>query len=379
MENQAVSTQKASALKIPDAVPTGESLSSKSIDWREEFRAAAGFLRDHWALLGLTGLVLSVVAMHSYLVQEAIPLGIASQEIITSLPMLFILVVIAVVSLGGSIMLPTAVMVGRHKEFSQSLLDEVLRQAGDAKERQRAARMRLLAWWTFGLVTPSVLVVLILQWDGWQSNPMGYFVLLPLATLLFMGSVVVVVSRTVPDTWRQHVQKRWGVILSCGFAQMVVVVSLSAILETRFFSSATPKFFFLLLLVMVLLALVQAAFAWIVRDLIQGPGVLMRAMGTAGFVMFTVCMLPPLNHFLVGYVMQSSATGGRGCTVFTWKEKADVLKGLKQYGQGPQSVPLRVPMAIPGIYFVRPWDGSWSTDIALVSVTDVAKASKCSR
>lgn len=372
-----MSSQQIPAIPIPGTVPADPNPQPKSIEWRDEFRAAGAFLRDHWALLGFTVLALSAVAMHSYLVKEAIPLGIASQEIITSLPMMFILIVMAVVSLVGSLMLPTAVLVGRHKELAQSLLDEILQRAGEAPNKRRRAKLRLLGWWAAGLAVPSILVMLMLQWDWWQSYALGYFFLLVVATVLFTAGVVVALSGVAQGTWRQHVRKRWAVILSCGFIQMVVGVSMSAILESRFLRSDTSEFFAVLLLMTALLALVQVMFAGIVRDITQGPGGLMRAMGIAGILMFVVCMLPPLNHFFVGYVMQSSATGGRGCTVFTWKEKADVLPGLKQGGQGPQSVPLRVPMAIPGTYFVRPWDGSWGKDIAQVPAADVAKASNC--
>jgi len=372
-----VPSQQIPATQTPGAVSADGNPQPKSIEWRDEFRAAGTFLRDHWALLGFIGLTLSAVAMHSYLVKEAIPLGIASQEIITSLPMLFILIVMAVVSMVGSLMLPTAVLVGRHKELAQNVLDEMLQRAGEVQTSHYVARLRLLGWWALGPAVPSMLVMLMLQWDWWQSHALGYFLPLVVATGLFTGGVVVAVSRVVPDTWRQHLRKRWAIILSCGFVQMFVGVSLGAVLETRFFSSDTGEFFVALAFVMALLAVMQVVFAWVVRDVTQGPGVLMRAMGIAGFLMFAVCMLPPLNHFFVGYVMQSSATGGRGCTVFTWKEKADVLSGLKQGGQGTLSVPLRIPMAIPGTYFVRPWDGSWGSDIAPVPAADVAKASNC--
>ncbi|CAM3527417.1 hypothetical protein BOSP111201_10260 [Bordetella sputigena] len=365
-------------IETPNSLSADGSFTPRNINWREEFSVAGGFLRDHWALLGVAGLVLSAVAMQGYLIQEAIPLSIVSQEVVACLPVLFILIVMAVVSLGGAIMFPTAVLVGRQNEASPSVLDEILRRAGHAKRRQQWARVRLLAWWILGLVVPSGLVAWMFQLPV-LSNAASFLLVAVSAVILFAAGAIAVVWVTLPHTWHQHVKKRWGTFLLCGFFQMMFTMSLATIWATRFFSGQTAKLFMLFVGAMAVLGIVQMTIAWATWEVARGPRVILRAMSMAGVVMSAVCLMPPFSHFLVGYVMQSSATGGRGCTVFTWTSTADVLDDLRQDGRGARSVKLQIPMATPTVYFVRPWDGTWNKDVAPISLGNVAKVSGCAK
>lgn len=154
------------------------------------------------------------------------------------------------------------------------------------------------------------------------------------------------------------------------------MINLGAIVESNV-SADLAELFGFLIIAMLLLSIFQMVIAWSIWDFARKPRPIIRAGGIAGIVILVVCIMPPLNQVFVGYAMSSSATGGRGCTVFVWTKESKVLPELRSEDDRLKSVDLRIPMAARDIFYTRPWQNGVSKEIALVPYASVAKVMEC--
>lgn len=350
-------------------------LQNHGADWKVEVRRAADFVMSYWALLGIGTLALSVIAMHGYLVEEAIPLSITSPDVVTGLPALFILIAYAIFVLTCSAALPAMILLGRSKALSRSLLEDMLLSGSNYSYGERKIRMRLIMIWSLGLTVTAIIVISLLYWPAFL-NWVGYPGLFITATLLFSFSLVLAARQMLPEDWKAHTKEKWGGFVWYGVIQTFVMINVGAIVEKNVRTGLTELFGFLII-AMLLLSIFQMVIVWGIWDVARKPRPIIRAGGIAGIVILVVCAMPPLNQIFVGYAMSSSATGGRGCTVFVWAEEAKVLSELRREDDGLQSVDLRIPMATKDIFYARPWQGDVSKEIALIPYTSVAKVMEC--
>lgn len=350
-------------------------LQNQGVDWKVEMRRTAGFMMRYWALLGIGTLALSVIAMHGYLVGEAIPLSITSPDVVTGLSALFILIAYVVFFLTCSAALPAMILLSRSKALSRSLLEDMLLSASSCSYREHKVRVRLSIFWSLGLIVPSIIVISFLYWPAFL-NLVGYPGLLITAILLFSLSLVVAARQMLPLAWKTHAKEKWGGFLVYGLIQTFVMINLGAIVESKV-SSGLVGILGFLVIAMLLLSMFQMAIVWSIWDFARKPRPIICAGGIVGIVILVVCTMPPLNQVFVGYAMSSSATGGRGCTVFVWAEEAKVLPELRSEDDRLKSVDLRIPMATRDIFYARPWQDGVSKEIALVPYASVAKVMEC--
>lgn len=350
-------------------------LQSQDADWEVEVRRAAGFVMRYWALLGVGALTLSVIAMHGYLVGEAIPLSITSPDVVAGLPALFILITYAAFILTCSAALPSMILLSRSKALSRSLIEDMLLSDRGCSCHEHKVRVRLTIFWSLGLIVSSIIVVSFLYWPVFLTL-VGYSGLFIIAMLLFSLSLVLAVRQMLPLAWKTHAKEKWGGFLAYGLIQTFVMINLAAIVEKNVRTGLTELFGFLII-AMLLLSIYQMVIVWGIWDVARKPRPIIRAGGIAGIVILVVCTMPPLNQVFVGYAMSSSATGGRGCTVFVWAEESKVLPELRSEDDRLKSVDLRIPMATKDIFYTRPWQDSVSKEIALVPYASVAKVKEC--
>lgn len=350
-------------------------LQNQGADWIVEVRRAAGFVMKYWALLGVGALTLSVIAMHSYLVGEAIPLSITSPDVVAGLPALFILITYAVFVLTCSAALPSMILLSRSKVLSRSLIEDMLLSDSGCSYREHKVRLRLTIFWSLGLIVSSIIVISFLYWPAFL-NLVGYSGLFVIAILLFSLSLVLAARQMLPLSWKAHAKEKWGGFLVYGLIQTFVMINLGAIVESNV-SADLAELFGFLIIAMLLLSIFQMVIVWSIWDFARKPRPIIRAGGIAGIIILVVCIMPPLNQVFVGYAMSSSATGGRGCTVFVWTEESKVLPELRSEDDRLKSVDLRIPMAARDIFYTRPWQNGVSKEIALVPYASVAKVMEC--
>ncbi|WGI26167.1 hypothetical protein QEN58_03675 [Halomonas alkaliantarctica] len=350
-------------------------LQNQGADWTVEVRRAADFVMSYWALLGIGTLALSVIAMHGYLVGEAIPLSITSPDVINGLPALFILIAYAVFILTCSAALPAMILLSRSKALSRSLLEEMLQSGSSYSNNEHKVRGRLTICWCLGLTVPAIIVISLLYWPE-SLNWLWYLGVFVTATLSFSFSLALSVRQMLPLVWKAHAKEKWGGFIAYGTFQTLVMINLGAIVESKV-SAGLIGILGFLIISMLLLSIFQMAIVWSIWDVSRKPKPIIRAGGIAGIVILVVCTMPPLNQVFVGYAMSSSATGGRGCTVFIWTEESKVLPELRSEDDRLKSVDLRIPMATRDIFYTRPWQNGVSKEIALVPSASVAKVMEC--
>ncbi len=350
-------------------------LQNQGVDWKVEVRRAAGFVMRYWALLGIGTLALSVVAMHGYLVGEAIPLSITSPDVVSGLSALFVLIAYVVFILTCSAALPAMILLSRSKALSRSLLEDMLLSDNGCSYREHQVRMRLSIFWSLGLIVPSIIVIAFLYWPAFL-NFLGYPGLFIAAILLFSLSLILAARQMLPLAWKAHAKAKWGGFLVYGLIQTFVMINIAAIVESNVRAGLAELFGFLII-AMLLLSIFQMVIVWSMWEVARKPRPIIRAGGIAGIVILVVCIMPPLNKILVGYAMSSSATGGRGCTVFFWTEDAKVVPDFRSEDNRLKSVDLRIPMATRDIFYTRPWQDGESKEIALIPYASVAKVMEC--
>lgn len=186
-----------------------DTLQSQGADWKVEVRRAAGFVMRYWALLGVGALTLSVIAMHSYLVGEAIPLSITSPDVVAGLPALFILITYAVFILTCSAALPSMILLSRSKVLSRSLIEDMLLSDSGCSYREHKVRLRLTIFWSLGLIVSSIIVISFLYWPAFLSL-VGYSGLFVIAILLFSLSLVLAARPNVTSGLESSCQRKMG-------------------------------------------------------------------------------------------------------------------------------------------------------------------------
>ncbi len=347
---------------------------NKAVDlnWKEEIRRTAAFVRDHWALLGGGVLVLSVIAMNNYLSEEGIPLSITSPSVIAGLPALFILIAFAVVTLAGAAALPTAILLSKGSDLKRSLMDEFQWQS------DRRLRLRLTLYWSSSLVITALAITLLLHWP-WLAHLVGSLGIFAIVVLLFFVSQIIVIAAVLPWAWQEHFHKKWALFAICSLLQALIMINLGAIVESQA-PGGLGWMLMLLSVSMLVLSLFQVASAWIVWEVARKPKLLIDAGGMAALIMLAICTMPTLNRFFVGYVLASSAMGGRSCVVLEWAKGAHVLPELRRDKDEAHSIDLRIPMSTQNTFYAKPtMDKKAADGTLLIPVRAVAKVSQCER
>lgn len=254
-------------------------------------------------MLSIGTLALSVIAMHGYLVGEAIPLSITSPDVVTGLSALFILITYVVFFLTCSAALPAMILLSRSKALSHSLLKDMLLSDSGGSYREHKVRVRLTIFWSLGLIISSIIVISFLYWPAFL-NLVGYPGLFVIAILLFSLSLVLAARQMLPLAWKAHAKEKWGGFLAYGLIQTFVMINIGAIVESNV-SADLAELFGFLIIAMLLLSIFQIVIVWSIWDVARKPRPIIRAGGIAGIVILVVCTMPPLNQVFVGYAMSS--------------------------------------------------------------------------
>lgn len=341
------------------------------LDWKNELSRIATLIKEYWTLMGVGVLVLSILAMQLYLTEEGIPLSITSSDVIVGLPALFILIAFAVASLTGAAALPTGILLRRSKQWKRSLMDDLLCRPG------YRPRIRFLLCWSVSLILTALMVVLLLHCQSFMGL-VGFFGLFLIVVLLFFVSEVIVVALMLPKAWRAHFNEKWDWFVGCSFVQTLVMINLGAIVESQF-----PVNFGRMLTIlsgsMIALSVFQVASASLVWQVTRKPQQLIHAVGIAAAIMLAVCTTPTLNRFFVGYVLASSAMGGRNCVVLEWTKGTDVLPELRREENAARSIDLKILMSTQSTFYARPKGRDVTDGTLLIPYGSVAKVLKCER
>lgn len=349
-----------------------------TVDWREEISSGLVWLNDRaWPLAGAI-LFIATLYLHDYIHDEKVPLSITSSSVVTALPMLFGLMVFAIMIVTGLVIVPTAILFTPITKQGKSLMDqfEAISSTESGGVRSRGF---FIVRWLLGLLAFSLLLLAISflpeEWEQWIG--VGALIAVPLSAL---GFIYLILWGQLKGTsfWRSSGDFQYA----CWFSavlQLVVMVFLVSVAAKKASGYVETRWGLLPILVGALFVLgtVQLAGARVVYKVRNHARPLTTAVQIATGLVVLVGLFPPAGAKLAGYAMQSTASGGHSCVVLKWvPEPAASTKSLNDPDASEQSQELRILAEADGDYIVRSF-GVTTEEVDFVPRSSVAGMDKC--
>lgn len=349
--------------------------------WEDKLDAGLKWLSDVAWPLGGSVLVTSVIYLHSYIMVEKVPISILSSGFATALPSLFVMLLVVVSLLCGSVLLPISVLFAPVTERGERLIDQTV--WGNGGKSNQGTHRRLVGCWLIGLTFSAV----ILWGSAWGVSSLGISSEIGngimLAAFILAAGVfwVLVAAGHVPRLrWKAASSTfRRGLAMSACVQQIIMLNVLILVGHVASGAGQYPVLRFLVYMAGVVFAvavtqLLGATGVQVVRKH-RNPVKQVTLCSLAGIVLAGV--FPSTGAMLASYPIQVTASGGHPCAVFTWTPNASAAtQYLSEQAAARYSGNLRILALADGTFFVRPWKTD-SKAVFFVPVASVAKLDEC--
>ncbi|MCH2558394.1 MAG: hypothetical protein MK005_13960 [Alcanivorax sp.] len=342
---------------------------SSGLGWRDEIRKVSVFIRHHWALLSLGPVSLSFAAMHVYLVEVGVPLSITSSEVIAGMPFLFMLIVCFIAVLIFAAVTPAVILLGGRYTKDIGIIDS-FRAHNDV-----FLGRRLILFWSLSVLFATIISVSLAAWKD-AVIFLGYHLVFISILLSYFCFQCIFIFFMQASEWVGILRKRWGSFLAAAFLQVMVMTGMIPVVGS-IESAGVVSQFVILMGAMVLVSGFQAACVFLAWEAKNNPKLFLPVMAMLAFIVFFVCLVPPVNRVFVGYALSNAAMGGRSCVVFGWNKNAEVLPSIIKDKNIDKSIGLKVLMSTAEVFYARPAAKERTDEIFLIPREAVVTVSSC--
>ncbi|WP_337244106.1 hypothetical protein [Luteimonas sp. gir] len=305
-----------------------------------------------WPIGGI-GLVATLVCLLHYARQERIPLDLTSPSVITAVPVLFALIVLAsallsLIFLTPSWLLSWSLYVG-DPPLGESL--KPLDANPKAAKKMLAARRRLGFGWIGTSIAQALTLLLVGQLT--ETWPPGLSVLTSALATVMLGALVVLQIPPQP-TRRWSFSTYWNA-LAIAFAQLVCMLSLLLLYPRH--APDWPTTLSMAAATLVMVSIVQLGTYQFVQRLRCRPHPLGEALAAGAVLMLLVTIaIPPAGSALASFALRAPLTGGAACVQITWvpdRAPEGVDRRLRVVAPAGDTLLVQRPGAPETTYFIR--------------------------
>ncbi len=312
-----------------------------------------------WPLSGCI-LFISMWYLTGFIVEEKVPLSIASSPIIATLPVLFVLILLFIVLLVGFLLSPTAMLFTIVRKPGRERLVDLLIQPGEAVGRFSIPRNIVIGWF----LIPTIAVLFIgLVWllsekldviPGWIMSAL-VLLSLPISVVVFV--LVVIKEKSLKLKLGDFSSDFW--IATCfSVLPQFLIIAYVFILSIRLAQASGDSYFLLWLSVLIgviVLCFLQLVGAKLIASARQPEHAVVNSFKAGVIIVVLLGVYPPSASLLTGGAFKLTASGGRACAVLTWNsENPPGIEALHSTDNTKQSRKLRILIQVDEYYFVRP-------------------------
>lgn len=351
-ENKKIVTGSAEASNNVPTVAAGDLFEqlSKGLIWLNE-RA--------WPLSGGI-LFISVLYLMGFIVEEKVPLSIASSSIIATLPVLFVMILLFIVFLAGLLLSPTAMLFAVVRKPGKERLVDLLIKPDREGGRFSIPRNIVIGWFfipTIAVLFIGLVWLLVEKWNGIPGWMMSALVLLSLP-LSIVGFVMwVIKEKSLKLKLRDFSFDFWMTACFSVLPQFIIITYVF-ILSIRVAQSSGDSYFLLWLSVLVgviVLCVLQLVGAKLIASVTQPEQSLAKSCKAGVIIVFLLGLYPSTASLLTGGAFQLTGSGGRACAVLTWNsDNPSGIEALQSPDNPKQSKKLRILIQVDEYYFARP-------------------------
>ena len=345
---------------------------SNSLTWLNE-RA--------WPLAGFVFFV-PVIYLLSFIQEEKLPLSIASSSIISSLPVLFALILLCITLLVGLLLSPTMILFSPlQKNNSDRLIDSLISSDNSKKTSLPFPWKTIFAWMLAPIVLISIVAIISLfieADDGgihW-SLQLLLIISIPVTAIIFILSVRKATGRNIR---LRDISSDFCLSVLMGIVPQFLITTYVIIVSVRIADSADYPLAVIAVAAVIALAVLcplQLIGATLIASVGRTGQSFKRALSIGCLIIVLLGLYPPTAAWLAGSVFQLTSSGGRPCAILSFHSIDSIEKSIIDTEYGMKSKPLRILIDVDGYFWVRPKD-ILSKDIYLVSHEATSRISEC--
>lgn len=344
-------------------------------NWKKELAEGIKLCKEHGWLLSGGIAFLSALSIFNYSITENVPINLTSSTAIISLPAVFVFITFIVLLCVGCVLFPMIITFIPPIKGRPTHLSKVL--SSSLRIKRKAWCSMLLA-----LMIPAVLVTVVVLAFAYinDKNGQSYFLVAVIATFVVSWLSFI---RLFSGRGRGFLPK-----LSLDFYMVAAVAALFQILTwTLILQAALPRFtdqssgagtFILIALIgTAILICLQSLATVVISILLASTKPITGLLLLTCAIVISACAFPPTGSALAGYVMQTMASGGRGCVVIAWSNVGLEDSTLPSHQKERAiSIPLRLMAESGGDYLSRARDSS-EKDIIRIPIAAVRGMEQC--
>ena len=312
-----------------------------------------------WPLSGCI-LFISMLYLTGFIVEEKVPLSIASSSIIATLPVLFVMILLFIVLLVGFLLSPTAMLFTAIKKPGKQRLVDLLTKPDSGGGRFSIPKRIVIGWFLMPVVAVIFIGVVWLLFSTWNVIPkwlVNALVLLSLPSSIVLFIWLVIREKSLKLKLRDFSSDFWMATCFSVLPQFLIITYVF-LLSIRLAQASGDSLVllwsavFLGVIALCFFQLIGAKFiAWSTQ-----PDRSLSKSFKAGFIIVALLgAYPPTASLLTGVAFQITASGGRACAVLTWNsENPSGIEALYNPKDPNQSRNLRILIQVDEYYFARP-------------------------
>lgn len=340
------------------------------IHWKQDLRATLKLIGENSFLIGGGIVFLSAVSLFYYIQIEHVPLNLASSDVFAALPVLFATVSLLTIVLTLVPLLPVAIMFDGVSRGNEGILL--------ALPSNKKSRKAFILWWLAALTLPGlVLTGALAVYVRIKPNEVGTNLIMWTALLASCGLFTL-------SIWKAHKKRKRTLdayttiqAAALSFTQILLFVIAMRWIMGYIKPQELWQDILLSLSVVVTVSLLQIFFVLIIVATSNRGSLLMQALVGATAIVIATCLFPFSGGKLAGYVLRTSAMGGRSCVQLTLARDASDIADLVLTQNGIKTTPpLTLLAQSEQVYLARRHDKG-QDDVYRIPVEHVQKIGAC--
>lgn len=340
------------------------------IHWKQDLRATLKLIGENSFLIGGGIVFLSAVSLFYYIQIEHVPLNLASSDVFAALPVLFATVSLLTLVLTVMSLLPVTLMFDGVSRSNEGTLQ--------ALPSDRANRTAFIRWWLAALTLPGLVLAAAMALSiGTDLSKAIDWLIMPIALAFSCLSFVFSLRKAHQKNHRTLDLYTQGQAATLSLIQMLLLIVVMQWVLRYTKLEILWQVVASMLLAALAIAILQIFLALLIVATSNRGSLLMQALVGSIVIVVAACLFPFTGGKLAGYVLQTSAMGGRSCVQLTLTAEAHDSADLIGSQNGIKTTPpLTLLAQSEQVYLARRHDKG-QDDVYRIPVEHVQKIGAC--
>lgn len=345
------------------------SINETPIDWWKEFSDSLEWFHARaWTLSG--GLLfLSTIYLFKFIHSESVPLSITSPSVLSSLPIMLALVIFSIITLGGTLLMPAAVLFTPIKK-NGTTLSKIINKPKNGK-----IALVFLVRWCIGVFFVGSIGAAAFSIEQYLGLSTG----LPAIIIAWIAYTLVTLYKFTPEiTFRKETIEFWTVGFLLSLCQIIVVayaILISLKVVEANVTHTQKNIYITTFFALTIVSIAQIVIALLLENITLKVDIIPKSALAGFFILLALGIFTPLGEKIAGSSYSLSSSGGRNCSILTWKDSSEPLEELIDE-EGITSVPIRI-LATEGDFYLVRKTRSTSEEVIFISRKEVVKIDNC--